>query len=178
MKRYGFLPVILVMSIISTGLSGMEETENELKTVPAVDLDRYLGKWYEIAKYPVRFERGLVAVTAEYSKDSKGRIRILNSGRYKSFNGKLKTAKGFAKVPDLAVPSKLKVSFFWPFYGNYWIIELDAEYRWAVVGDPSRKYLWILAREPILDESIYRMLVEKIEAHGYDPSKLEKTPHQ
>lgn len=157
-----------------SGISAKEE-EKELRVVDNVDLDRYLGKWYEIAKYPAWFERDLVAITAEYSLKKNGKILVLNSGRYKTFDGKLKTAKGMAKIPDPKTPAKLKVSFFWPFYGNYWIIELDKEYGWVVIGEPSRKYLWILSRELKMDEATYSMLLDRISHHGYDISKIDKT---
>ena len=112
-----------------------------LKTVDHVDLNRYLGKWYEIARLPNRFEKKCHRdVTAEYSRDGQ-KIIVHNSCIQQ--DGKPNVAEGRAKVVDATTNAKLKVTFFWPFYGNYWIIGLDSEYRWAVVGEPGRKYMWI-----------------------------------
>jgi apolipoprotein D and lipocalin family protein len=144
-------------------------------TVPRVDLNRYLGTWYEIAAFPQRFERGCTATTATYSRRADGRIDVVNSCRLGSPNGKLKTAKGLARVLDAATNAKLKVSFFRPFWGNYWIIDLGPNYEYAVVGDPSRDYLWILARRPTLDDAIYQEITKRLQAQGYETARLVKT---
>ncbi|HBU70204.1 MAG TPA: hypothetical protein DEE98_07480 [Elusimicrobia bacterium] len=151
---------------------------SELKTVDSVDVARYMGSWYEIAKYPQWFENGLVGVTANYTLLPNGKVRVLNSGYIKDFNGKLKTAKGKAWIVDKKTNAKLKVSFFWPFAGNYWILELGKDYEYAVVGDNSGKYLWILAREPRMDDVLYSELLKRIQEKGFDISKLEKNPQQ
>jgi apolipoprotein D and lipocalin family protein len=148
---------------------------NELKTVDRVDLQKYLGTWYEIAKYPVVFERGLVGVTANYSLRADGDIKVLNAGRKNGINGTLKTATGKAWVVDKTTNAKLKVSFFWPFSGDYWVIQLGGNYEYAVVGAPRRNYLWILCREPRMDGKVYDGILEKLKQQGYDVSKLEKT---
>src|SRR5579885_1618390 len=115
-----------------------------LETVAHVDLDRYVGKWYELARYPNRFERECDRnVTAEYAKQSNG-IEVVNSCL--KVDGKTKRSEGHAKVQDAATNAKLAVTFFWPFYGKYWVIDLGQDYEYAVVGEPSRKYLWILSR--------------------------------
>jgi len=147
----------------------------EMKTVDSVDLNRYLGKWYEIAKYPNWFEKNLTAVTAAYSLRDDGKIKVLNAGRKGSPDGKEKTALGKAWVADKKTNAKLKVQFFWPFSGNYWIIELGSNYEYAVVGEPKRKYLWILGRTPEMNEKLYNELLKRIEKHGYDLNKIEKT---
>ncbi len=148
----------------------------ELRTVDHVDIERYTGTWYEIAKFPQRFEKGLVGVTAEYSLLPDGKVRVVNSGYKNDFNGEKKLAKATAWVVDKETNAKLKVRFFWPFTGNYWILELGKEYEYAVVGDPSRKYLWILARQPRMDETVYGELLQKIAEKGFDISLLEKNP--
>jgi apolipoprotein D and lipocalin family protein len=107
----------------------------ELKTVEHVDVKRYMGAWFEIAKLPQRFEKGLVGIKASYTLLPDGKVEVLNSGYKEDFNGKMKTIKGKAWVADTATNAKLKVSFFWPFTGNYWIIELGKDYEYAVVGD-------------------------------------------
>lgn len=150
----------------------------ELKTVEHVDVERYMGTWYEIAKFPQRFENGLVGVTATYTLLPNGKVRVLNSGHEGSFGGKLRTARGKAWIIDAKTNAKLKVSFFWPFAGNYWILELGKDYEYAVVGDPSRKYLWILSRTPQMDGTDYDGLLKRLQDMGFDISKLEKNPQK
>ena len=150
----------------------------ELKTVEHVDIERYMGTWFEIAKLPQRFEKDLVGVTATYTLLPNGRVRVLNKGYEKGFNGELKTAEGRARVVDTRTNAKLKVSFFWPFAGDYWILELGKDYEYAVVGEESRKYLWILARKPQMDESVYNELLKRVEADGFDISKIERNPQK
>jgi lipocalin len=142
--------------------------------VPYLEISRYLGTWYEIARYDHRFERGLVGVTANYSLREDGKIKVLNSGYKDSLDGPRSEAVGKAKIPDPELPSKLKVSFFWFFYGDYFVMELDQEYRWALVGSSSDKYLWILSRTPHLEDGLYQDLLSRLEKRGYDTSKLIK----
>lgn len=147
-----------------------------LKTVDHVDLRRYAGKWYEIARYPNRFQRDCdTDTTADYVLRDDGRVRVVNACRKKG--GAIKTARGTAKVLDKTSNSKLKVTFFWPFYGDYWIIGLSKNYDYALIGDPDRKYLWILSRTPNMDESTYRQVLEQIRCAGYDPARLQRTRH-
>ncbi len=150
----------------------------ELKTVDSVDVKRYMGTWFEIARFPQRFERGLVGVTANYTLLPNGKVRVLNSGYEKDFNGRLRTATGSARVVDTATNAKLKVSFFWPFSAAYWILELGKDYEYAVVGEESRKYLWILSRTPQMDEGVYNELLKRVQNKGFDISKLEKVPQK
>jgi len=150
----------------------------ELETAEHVDIQRYMGTWFEIAKLPQRFERGLVGITATYSILPSGKVRVVNKGYKGDFNGSTRTAQGRATVVDARTNAKLKVSFFWPFSGNYWILELGIDYEYAVVGDESRKYLWILSRTPQMDEAVYNDLLKLVQAKGFDISKLEKTPQE
>jgi len=144
-----------------------------------VNLSRYLGTWFEIARLPNSFEKNLVCVTATYGRDSSGNIRVLNQGLKGSPAGKLKTAEGKAKLPDPAVGGALKVSFFLFFYADYFILELDEkDYQWAVVGSSSADYLWILCRNSEMDDNLYSDLVAKAKARGYDVGKLEKVPQR
>jgi apolipoprotein D and lipocalin family protein len=149
--------------------------EKPLRTVTSVDLDRYLGRWYEIASYPAWFQKNCTATTADYSLRDDGLIKVVNSCRKGSLEGKLKQANGKAKVVDTPSNAKLKVSFFWPFWGPYWIIDLDPDYRWAVVGVPNRKYLWILSRTPHMDDQVYEDIVSRLRDQGYDPARLIRT---
>jgi apolipoprotein D and lipocalin family protein len=145
-----------------------------LEVVPHVDLKMYLGKWYEIAHLPFRFEKGCSDITATYSLRADGSISVLNECRR---NGKVKVAMGTAKVVDKNTGAKLKVTFFWPFYGDYWIINLGQDYDYAVVGTPNRKYLWILNRTPQIDDKLYSQLKELAKTKGFDVTNLIKTSH-
>jgi apolipoprotein D and lipocalin family protein len=142
-------------------------------TVEHVDISRYIGKWYEIARFPNSFEKGLVGVTATYSLRGDGKINVLNQGFKNTLQGPLKQARGKAKVPDSLEPGRLKVSFFLFFYADYLILELDEEnYQYALVGSSSDKYLWILCRTPEMSAETYQMLVSKAQGRGYDTEKL------
>ncbi|OPX61397.1 MAG: outer membrane lipoprotein Blc [Methanomassiliicoccales archaeon PtaB.Bin215] len=149
---------------------------SELKTVEYVDIERYMGTWYEIAKFPQRFEDGLVGITATYSLLPNGKVRVLNRGYVGDFNGKLKTARGKAWVVDKKTNAKLKVSFFWPFAGDYWVIELGKDYDYAVISEGSCRYLWILSRTPRMDEQVYQGIVQRLKQDGFDVSKIELNP--
>jgi len=142
--------------------------------VPSVDLNRYAGTWYEIARLPFYFERDLKNTTATYTLREDGRITVLNQGQNINDPGKKKSAKAVAWIPDKNVPGKLKVQFFWPFSGDYWILDLDKDYKYALVGDPSYKYLWILSREKKMEETTYNMLLKKAIDNGYDLGPLIK----
>ena len=150
------------------------KTTQELKTVDYVDLERYQGKWYEITKIPNRFEKNLIYVTANYTLKENGKIKVLNDG-YNTKKGKYQKAVGEAKVNG---PGKLGVSFFKPFYGDYYIMELDEDYQWVLVGSPSRDYLWILARTPQISEELITELSKKAEDAGFDISRLERMEQQ
>lgn len=144
---------------------------DELKTVAHVDLERYLGKWYEIARYDHSFERGCSEVEAIYTKRDDGMIGVLNRCFIKEDN-KTKEAHGRAKVVDEETNSKLKVTFFWPFYGNYWIIELAEDYRFVVVSEPKKEYFWILSRTPVMEQADLDGILERTTALGFDARKL------
>jgi apolipoprotein D and lipocalin family protein len=156
------------------GKIAFAESKAALQTVPHVDLARYVGRWHEIARYPAWFEKDCASdVTATYTQLSGGKIEVLNECR--KADGQMKRSKGTARVADKRTNAKLKVTFFWPFSGNYWIIHLAPDYSYAVVGEPDRKYLWILSRSPQLTESVYGRIVTRVRELGYDPSLLMKT---
>ena len=169
-------PLILLLSLALpcfTGCAKPVEKSFNSETVKTLDLNRYMGKWYEIARFDHRFERGLVGVTAEYSLLPNGKIRVLNSGYKEDFSGKFQSAEGKAKLPDPAEPGKLKVSFFLWFYADYFVMELDErDYSYAVIGSNSDKYLWILSRTPQLQEETLAKLLTNLRERGYDTSKL------
>ena len=144
-----------------------------LGTVEKVELNRYIGRWYEIAKYPNRFERKCQSnVTANYAIRPDGKVSVVNSCT--THEGNVTQSSGWAKVVDQETGAKLKVTFFWPFFGDYWILELGPKYEYAVVGEPSRKYLWILSRSPKMDDALYAEVTGRLAAKGYDASKLER----
>jgi apolipoprotein D and lipocalin family protein len=150
--------------------------DRPLVTVPHVDLQRYLGTWYEIASYPAWFQKGCTGSTAEYTSLPDGRIRVINRCFKNRLDGPLKESSGKAEVVDPATNARLKVWFFWPFKGDYWIIDLDPDYQWAVVGVPSRKYLWLLSRTPSLDADVHQGILKRLALQGYDPNRLLPTP--
>jgi len=152
-----------------------EKEHNTLEVVPHVELNKYLGKWYEIAHLPARFQEGCTDTTATYTLSEDGNISVLNEC---TRNGKVKRAKGKAKVVDNNSGAKLKVTFFWPFYGDYWIINLGKDYDYAVVGTPNRKYLWILSRTPQMDDKLFSQLIESAKSKGFDVKSLIKTIHK
>lgn len=169
--------IAMIASVCAASLRAMAWVDAKpapLASVNSVDLQRYVGKWYEIARYPARFQRDCASdATADYELRPNGKVGVVNTCR--KSDGKIKKASGSAKVVH-ASNARLKVTFFWPFYGDYWIIGLDANYRWAVVGEPGRKYLWILSRTPQMNEADYQQAVEQARAAGYDPARLMKTP--
>ena len=143
-----------------------------LEVVPHVELEKYVGKWYEIAHLPARFQEGCSETTATYTLSKNGNISVLNECRRKD---KVTQAKGKAKIADKTTGAKLKVSFFWPFYGDYWIIKLGNDYDYAVVGTPSRKYLWILSRTPQMDDKLFSELIEFAKSKDFDVASIIKT---
>ncbi len=165
--------LILVLGIL--GLASASAQQKPLEVVDHVDLERYLGTWYEIATIPQRFQKGCVGVTATYSLRPDGTIRVINRCRKETLDGPLRDIEGKAWVVDKKTNAKLQVQFFWPFSGAYWIIELDADYKWAVVGHPNRNYLWILCRTPRMDPALYDDLINRIGNKGYDISKIKPT---
>ena len=139
-------------------------------TVKEVDIPRYMGTWHEIARYENHFEKDMTDVTATYTLQSDGSIKVENAGY---LNGVRKKATGHAKLPDPQQPGKLKVSFFLWFYSDYYILELDKEnYSYALVGSSNDKYLWILCREKQLSENVKEQLLNTTTQYGYDTKKL------
>ncbi len=137
------------------------------------DIEKYLGTWYEIARFDHSFERGLVGVTANYSYRKDGKIKVVNAGFKETLDGEKSEAVGKAIIPNpKSEPARLKVSFFWIFYADYLVLELDENYQWAVIGSRSDKYLWILSRTPVMEEQLFNKLLEKINKRGYDVNKL------
>lgn len=168
---------LLAACLCSTCQTQPQNTKTMIdqSTVSGVDLNKYLGKWYEIARFDHSFERGLVGVTATYSLRPDGKIKVLNEGYKNTLNGKHKVAVGKAKIPDPKNLARLKVSFFLNFYADYLIMELDqAYYQYAMIGSNSDNFIWILSRTPSLPDDVYNMLIEKAKKRGYAVNDLIK----
>ena len=155
------------MALAAMFFSACDATEIDNSTVKSVDLNRYLGSWYEIAKYDHVFERGLDYAMANYTLRDDGKIDVLNTGIK---DGRAKDAKGIAKTTN--IPGLLKVSFFGPFYSDYRIMMLDTNYQYVLVGGSNDKYLWILSRTPQLDDATRSLILAEANRRGYDTSKL------
>jgi apolipoprotein D and lipocalin family protein len=186
-RRFGARPrlpyglALATLALAALGLTGCATSTTErlglgpVDVVAKVDLERYQGTWYEIASFPQSFQRGCTGTTANYTLLEDGDIRVFNRCRKGALDGEEDTAEGRARVVDPAVPAKLEVSFFRPFWGAYWVVELEPDYRYAVVGHPSRDYLWILSRTPQLDEATYNAIVARLEAKGFPVARLQRT---
>jgi apolipoprotein D and lipocalin family protein len=164
----------LVLGLASCSTVPVRESP-PLEVVVQVNIDRYLGKWYEIARYPHWFEENCHAVTAEYERSEDGSLQVINRCREGGLQGDWKEAKGRAYVTDPETNAKLEVTFFWPFYGDYWIIALDDNYQWAVVSEPRRQHLWILSRRPEMDPHLYEAITTQLQEKGFDLSFLIRT---
>jgi apolipoprotein D and lipocalin family protein len=138
-----------------------------------VELQLYLGRWYEIARYEQSFQKGCEGVTADYSLRPDGKIDVVN--RCRKPGGELREARGRAKIVDRTTGAKLKVSFFGPFYGDYWVLDHADDYSWSIVGEPSGRFLWILARKATPNEGVVEELIQRTRAMGYDTSMLVRT---
>ena len=153
---------------------GCAGSKGDLPVVKSVDIQKYTGTWYEILRLPNTFEAGLKCTTANYSIKENGDIKVINSGHKIDAPSEIKTSTGTAWVPNPEEPTKLKVRFFWPFSGNYWILALDPDYKYVMIGEPTREYLWILSREATLSEVTINTLLTQAKSQGFDISKLER----
>ncbi len=164
------------MSIFSFLGLGAHAQVPELKTVPFVDVQRYAGKWYDVASFPQRFQKGCHCTTAEYTLTEKGYLIVENRCNRDAINGKQSYIKGKAFVQPNTGNAQLWVQFFFPFRAKYWIIDLAPDYSYAVVSHPSRKYLWILSRTPKIEESVYQGILTRLKQNGFDLTLLQRTP--
>ena len=143
-----------------------------LTTARSVDLERYQGLWYEIARLPNSFEEDCEGVTAEYALRDDGLISVVNTCRKNSADGPVDVAKGRARVVNEDTNAELKVSFFGPFWGDYWILDLDDDYTLSLVGEPAGRYLWILSRTPTVADDVLAEAIAKLDAFGYNTDAL------
>jgi apolipoprotein D and lipocalin family protein len=180
MKPLGFTALVATIALSAcTSQPDYRAAETAPPTVPQVDLTRYAGLWYEIARYPNGFEKDCAGVTAEYVQRDDGRIDVINTCHKGSVDGPVKVANGMARVMEQSGNARLKVKFApsWvPFaWGDYWILHLEPDYSAVLVGDPSGKYLWILARDKVLEDETLTRIKTRAEALGYETAPLEMT---
>lgn len=142
-----------------------------------VDLDRYAGVWFEIGRYENRFERDCEAVTAEYRLMDDGAVQVVNTCRRGSVDGPVKSIKGRAKVVAGSANAKLKVAFFGPFFGDYWVLDHADDYAWSIVGEPSGRYLWLLSRTADPAPAVRALIQARVRDLGYDTSLIRPTRH-
>lgn len=161
MKKNALFILLLCM------VCGCTKLTVDNSVVDSLDVNRYLGEWYEIARYDHRFERGMENTRAIYSMRDDGMIDVINTGVK---DGERKESKGKAKLTD--TPALLRVSFFGPFYSDYRVMMLDADYQYALIGSGSDDYLWILSRKPSLPDTVKQQVIKEAQRRGYDTSKL------
>lgn len=169
----------LFLAALTFGCEKSRTTELNLpppNVVASVDLKRYVGRWYEIARLPNSFQEGCTNTTATYSLKSEGKVHVLNECDKPRENGssKHKSIEGSASVVKGSNGSKLHVTFLWPFKGDYWVLELADDYSYAAVGSPDRNTLWILSRSPKMNDGVYRGIVSRLRADGFETDKLIK----
>lgn len=165
-KKYS----LLIAALLLIGCSANKTLPP--RTVDSVDLNRYTGKWYEIAHLPFYWQNDCVNTTATYSIKENGEIRVINQCRHQEFFGKIREFEGKARVVDAKTNAKLEVQFFWPFWGDYWILDLADDYNYVLVGTPDKKYLWVLSRSQKMEKELLAKLVKKAASLGYDVKKL------
>lgn len=179
-----FLPTFLIFASVVSGQQNESKETAALATVPSVDLKRYSGKWFEIARYANKFQKQCVGnTTATYAIKADGKVEVINECLKK--NGEIDRAKGEARIVDKNTNAKLEVrfapsvlSFIPAVWGDYWVIELDGNYQYTGIGDPKRKYFWILSRTPEMSDATYQDILRRAEKLGFDPAKVIKTPQK
>lgn len=182
LNYFSYLVIFLIGFVFTAAMAEVKESKDIPTTVASVDLNRYTGLWYEIARLPNRFQKKCVRnTTASYRLLPDAKIEVVN--RCFQADGKADEVKGIAKVVDTVSNSKLKVSFFRPlgislFWGDYWIIGLGENYEYAVVGTPNRKYGWILARQSRLEPAQLDKIFELLQQQGYHPADFVMTPQE
>lgn len=177
MKHLGKISVITLL--LGSFLVGCERsTPINTKSVDKLDLERYMGTWYEIGRYDMAFERGLVGVTANYTLKEDGMVKVINAGYKESLEGKYKETEGKARRRSKSNNGELEVAFFLNFYSDYNVMELAEDYSWALVGSSNVKYLWILSRTPEMDTDILESILRMAANRGYDTSKILWVPQK
>ncbi len=169
--------LLLIALLLIGGCASTPKGLGPITVVDELSMEEYDGEWYVIANIPYFFERGNVMPRVIFEKRDDGRYDDLYFYR-EDFDGKVKTMEGVAWVPDPAEPARLKTRFFWPFTFDYLVIKLDPDYQHVAIAHSSRKYGWIMAREPLMDETTYEQYLQAFAAQGYDTSRILKIAHQ
>ena len=168
--------IALVLSVLLLGACQSPPVNRDgtipLTTVDYVDTERYLGRWYEIARFPNSFEKNCEGVTADYARRDDGLISVVNTCRKGAPDGKERAANGRARIVDTQSNAKLEVSFFGPFWGDYWVIGLTDDYSLALVGEPGGRYLWILSRTPQIPDELRDAALNDLRKLGYNVDAL------
>jgi apolipoprotein D and lipocalin family protein len=181
-KKMKLFALILLMAMTSSSCATTPATDKpELRVVPSIDMNRYMGTWYEIARLPNSFQNMCASdVSATYAQKPNGKLSVINA--CKKTDGSMTSVEGEARpLSSSAQNSKLQVRFapawlsWLPVWGDYWIIDLAPDYSYAVIGEPSRAYLWILSRTPKMDAALYEKILGEVKAKGFDSSKVQKT---
>ena len=170
--------MLLLVSLFSIGLNACSNEQLNNSTVSELDLNRYVGKWYEIARFDHIFERGLVGCTANYTLQDNGYIKVVNAGYKKTLDGKYDESVGKARRPNEDEPGELEVAFFANFYADYYVLELASDYRYVLVGSKTDKYLWILSRTPQMEQVDLDFLLKRAKERGYNIDKLIWVEHK
>lgn len=171
-----FISLIGILSMFNLS-SCQTESEIISTTVDEFDIEQYMGRWYEIARFDHKFERGLVGCTADYSLNDDGTVKVVNSGYRDDFDGKFKQSEGVARQRKGGAPGELEVSFFLWFYGDYNVLEIDPDYQNVLVGSSTDNYLWILSRQPAMLPAELNHLLNCAESRGYDINNLIWVEH-
>ena len=179
MNRGSRFAAIALLALVAAQAQAAPKDLAPLDTSGGLDPARYMGRWYEVARFQHVFEKSLVGATAEYSLNENGTVAVLNSGFKKSLDGKYSSVKAVARVPDPSRPRRLKVKFFGLFESDYLVFGLDEEnYSWALVGADDRKFLWFLSRTPQVEPELLEKMKSIAEAQGYDLSGLYLVPNK
>lgn len=168
--------IAAAFAVALMGCSSIRGGGDPPSVVQEVEIERYLGTWYEVASFPIRAQRGCVGTTATYRLRDDGDISVYNRCLEDRFDGEVKDIEGRAWVDDEETNAKLRVRFFWPLRSPYWIVGLDEDYQWALVSGPRRSNLWILSRDPCMDQGLFEELYRSLLDRGFEMEKLEGTP--
>ena len=177
MRQIALLLSMVGLLVIAAGCATYD-SETAPDVVDDVDLERYTGTWYELTSVPIRPQRGCVGTTARYELRDDGDIDVINTCYDESFDGDIRRATGRAWLQDDGSDGRLWVRFFWPFRSHYWIIDLDEDYRWAVISGPDRDTLWVLSRSPCMEQHRFEEIVDGLQARNFDVQSMETTPQR